>query len=87
MFSNDVLKLQEEFETNTNYTPNTFTYPFGAISKDSLIIVKDLGFKASLSCLAGVNHITKNPDCLYCLRRNNRPSGTSTEKFFEKLLK
>lgn len=84
--SNDILKLQEDFKTNTNYIPNTFTYPFGAISKDSLNIIKNLGFKASLSCETGVNHITKDPDCLYSLKRNNRPNNISTEKFFAKLL-
>lgn len=86
VLSNDILKLQEEFKFNTNYTPNTFTYPFGAISKDSLNIIKTLGFKASLSCENGVNHITKDKNCLYNLKRNNRPSNLSTEQFFAKLL-
>ena len=51
LLSTDVGKLQEEFQQNCNgYTPNTFTYPFGSISKESTPIVKSLGFKASLSC-------------------------------------
>ena len=88
LLTNDITKLQNEFKENCNgYTPNTFTYPFGAISKESIPIIKDLGFKASLSCTSGVNHITKDPECLYLLKRNNRISGTSTEKFFSKLLK
>lgn len=87
MLSCDILKLQEEFEKNTKYVPNTFTYPYGAISKESLNIVKNLGFKASLSCTAGVNYITKDPNCLYCLKRNNRPNNISSEQFFKKLLK
>jgi peptidoglycan/xylan/chitin deacetylase (PgdA/CDA1 family) len=87
LLSTDILKLQEEFKNNANYTPTAFTYPYGAISKESIPIIKQLGFKASLSCLAGVNHITKNPDCLYGLKRNNRPSGISTENFFKKILK
>ncbi len=86
LLTNDLQKLQEEFIKNTNYTPNTFTYPFGAISKDSIDIIKKLGFKASLSCESGVNHITKNINCLYCLKRNNRPSNISTENFFKGLL-
>lgn len=87
ILSNDIILLQQKFQENTGYTPNTFTYPFGSISKASIPIVKDLGFKASLSCSTGVNNITKNPDCLYCLRRNNRPSGISTYDFFKKILK
>ncbi len=87
VLSNDILKLQDAFKSNTNYVPNTFTYPFGAISKDSFGIIKDLGFKASLSCEKGVNYITKDTECLYLLKRNNRPSNISTEQFFKELLK
>lgn len=86
LLSQDINKLQKEFINNTNYTPNTFTYPYGAISKESLNIIKTLGFKASLSCNAGVNHITKNKDCLYGLKRNNRPNDISTYLFFKDLL-
>ena len=86
LLSQDINKLQKEFINNTNYTPNTFTYPYGAISKESLNIIKTLGFKASLSCNAGVNHITKNKDCLYGLKRNNRPNNISTYSFFKDLL-
>lgn len=83
----DVSKLQEEFKQNCDgYAPNTFTYPYGAISKESIPIIKSLGFKASLSCTAGVNYITKDPECLYLLKRNNRKSGISTERFFNKIL-
>lgn len=84
--SDDIQKLQEEFKNNTNYIPNTFTYPFGAISKESIDIIKQLGFKASLSCAKGINEITKDPNCLYMLKRNNRPSYISTEQFFKNLL-
>ncbi len=86
LLSNDILKLQEEFKVNTNYSPNTFTYPFGAISNDSINIIKNLGFKASLSCESGVNNITKDKNRLYNLKRNNRTSNISREQFFKKLL-
>lgn len=82
----DILKLQEEFKENTNYIPNTFTYPFGGISNDSVEIIKELGFKASLSCTSGINLITKNPDCLFKLKRNNRRGSVSTEQFFSNIL-
>lgn len=84
---NDLNKLQEEFKNNCNgYQPNTFTYPFGAVSKESNSIIKNLGFKASLSCTSGINIITKDPNCLYLLKRNNRVPEISTEQFFMKLL-
>ncbi len=87
VLSNDILTLQKKFWQNTGYMPNTFTYPFGSISKTSLPIIKQLGFKASLSCASGINYITKDPDCLYCLKRNNRPSGITSEDFFNNILK
>lgn len=85
--SEDILKLQKEFEENTNFVPNTFTYPFGAISKESIDIIKNMGFKASLSCEEGINYINKDKERLFLLKRNNRPSRISSEKFFSKLLK
>lgn len=81
----DILKLQQKFEENTNYTPQCFTYPFGGISNSSLNIIKELGFKASLSCEQGINKLTKNPNSLYLLKRYNRPSYISTYNFFQKI--
>ena len=85
ILKDDILKLQQEFEGNTNYTPKCFTYPFGAISNASLDIIKELGFKASLSCEQGINKLTKNPNSLYLLKRYNRPSYISTYNFFQKI--
>ena len=87
VLTSDLKKLQDEFETNTGYIPNTFTYPFGAISNASLDIIKQLGFKASLSCEEGINVITKDPECLYALKRFNRPNNISTKSFFKKFEK
>lgn len=83
--SNDLNKLQEEFREMTGYVPNTFTYPFGSMNDDSEKIIKELGFKASLSCQEGINKITKNTESLYSLKRYNRPYNTSTENFFRKI--
>lgn len=85
ILKDDILKLQQEFEGNTNYTPQCFTYPFGGISNSSLDIIKELGFKASLSCEQGINKLTKNPNSLYLLKRYNRPSYISTYNFFQKI--
>ena len=83
ILTSDLMKLQENFLLHTNTQPSTFTYPFGLISNESLDIIKELGFQASLSCKTGVNYITFEPECLYLLKRNNRPSGISTENFFK----
>lgn len=86
ILTEDVMRLQRDFQDMAFYTPNTFTYPFGAVSKESFPIIKEMGFKASLGCSSGVNYITKDPECLYLLKRNNRDNSTSTQSFFDKLL-
>lgn len=86
MLVSDVMKLQNKLTATCGITPNTFTYPFGAISKDSNEILKEMGFKATLTCLEGVNLINKEKkDPLYGLKRYNRPHGIPTEKFFKKI--
>ena len=84
MLTDDLSKLQDCLAQKSGITPTTFTYPFGAISKDSTSVVKALGFKASLSCYEKPNCITRDPDCLYELNRYNRANGLSTEKFMKK---
>lgn len=41
IISKDLIQLQQEFEENTEYKPNTFTYPYGAVSKESIAILKN----------------------------------------------
>ena len=86
IFTSDLSLLQEEFAQHTDYTPTAFTYPFGKIDKLSVELVKSMGFSASLSCYEGVNMITKDPQCLYQLKRNNRPQKMGTADFFKRKL-
>lgn len=82
----DLGKLQKTIEECTTIpTPITFTYPYGYICDASYQVIEDLGFKATLSCFERVNYINKDPACLYCLGRFNRPSGISSEAFFNRL--
>ncbi len=77
MLCGDLGKLQEEFETNTGVKPIAYTYPFGSVSNASFPIIKELGFRASLSCESGMNRITRNPECLYMLKRYLRTPSKS----------
>lgn len=79
LLNSDLGKLQDAFKTNSNYTPTTFTYPFGSVSNASFDIIKTMGFKASLSCESGMNHITRDPECLYMLKRYLRTPKKSAE--------
>ncbi|MGN1412071.1 MAG: polysaccharide deacetylase family protein [Oscillospiraceae bacterium] len=82
----DVGKLQQEFHNNIGKTPKVFAYPFGYISKESVPILKKLGFKATLNCYEKPNYITKDLDCLFGLNRYNRSASYSTDEYMKKLL-
>jgi peptidoglycan/xylan/chitin deacetylase (PgdA/CDA1 family) len=79
--TSDVSKLQSEFTTNTGVTPIVFTYPYGSTSRESVSILKSLGFKATFNCYEQPNYITKDLDCLFGLNRYNRSSSYSTEEY------
>ena len=79
LLTSDIQKLQDEFFQNTGYTPTTFTYPFGSVSEASFDIIKELGFKATLSCENKTNILTHNPECLYMLNRFIRTPSVSVK--------
>lgn len=65
----DLTALQDKFREQTGYTPIAYTYPFGSVSEESFGIIRDLGFRASLSCESGMNFVTRDPECLYMMKR------------------
>lgn len=77
----DIGKLQEEITQKTGCTPTTFAYPYGRSSNNTDAILKKLGFKATLTCDYGINNITKDPDCLFGLKRICRSHNQSMGKF------
>lgn len=84
----DIMKLQEKLKKETGYTPTAFTYPFGAFSDVSLDILLDMGFVSTLTCTEGMNEVIRgNPESLLQLKRYARKAGTSSEKYFAKILK
>lgn len=87
ILSNDVLKCQTFLMERSGITPTAFTYPFGAISSESVAILKDLGFKASFSCEQKMNLITRDPACLFGIYRFLRPTGEASAAYFESTVK
>ena len=71
---------------NTGYKPTAFTYPFGFISPESKMVIREIGYKASISSEGGINHISRETADLYGLKRVNRPSGKSSAEFFKDVL-
>ena len=83
----DINKLQSLLRNNCNVEPDAVAYPYGAYTNETLNIVKECGFKCTLTCEERINYITQGqPDSLYNLGRYNRPSGISSEEFFNKIL-
>ena len=85
--SEDINKSQELISKNIGFTPTAFFYPYGAKSDHSEEILKSLGFKATFLCESKVNTISRNPECLFGLKRFIRPPGVPTEKIFSKFKK
>lgn len=83
-FCSDVSKMQQCLEQNSGVCPNTFAYPFGLISEESNDYIKEMGFKASLSCRERENIITQDPNDLYELGRYNRSGLTDTQSIMKK---
>lgn len=69
----DLAQLQIKIAEATGVVPNTFTWPFGSYHEDAREVLKELGFKATLSCNGGINEIRKgDTESLYLLKRNLR---------------
>ena len=85
--STDIGLLNTELHNNCGISPAVFAYPFGALCRESLPVLRDNGIKISLTCREGMNYITRNPDCLYGIFRNNRSGLVSTEEYMHELTK
>lgn len=83
----DIGKLQSEIFSYTGNLPNTFTYPFGKSSENTEIVIRKLGFQATLSCDYGINLITKDPETLFGLKRICRSHGDTMENIIIKAQK
>ena len=87
VLSGDIGALQDKLEQLTGERPAAFVYPYGAVSPESVDVLRELGFAASYSVEQGVNTLRADKDMgqLFGLRRNNRPHGQSSEEFFSEM--
>lgn len=83
IFTEDTQKMQDLLRTYTKKDTLCFTYPFGYMCEETEEIIKELGFKMSLSCREGVNKLSRNSS-LFSLKRYNRPHGKGIEEILKK---
>lgn len=87
ILTDDLRKCSDELRRRCGVYTTCYTYPFGQISDDSIDIVKEMGFQASMSCREGINIILRDdPESLYLLKRTNRPHGIRSQDFINKIL-
>ncbi len=80
----DAQKTQILLSDNCGITPEVYTYPYGEITRSAEDILRDMGFKATLSCFDKQNIITRgNSDCLRCLCRALRDNKRSAAEILE----
>ena len=86
LINNDIEKFLSEYERITGEKTDIIAYPYG-IKNDTLKkLVREKGFKITLTCREEVNRISVG-DSLEELGRFNRPYGKSSKSFFEKIYK
>ena len=85
MLKEDLGLLKSELHANCGTEPAVFAYPFGALSPESLPVLRDSGILMTLTCREGMNYITRDPDCLYGIFRCNRSGLMSTGSYMADL--
>ena len=83
----DIGLLRTELHQNCGIVPTVFAYPYGALCRESLPVLRDSGILMTLTCREGMNYITRDPDCLYGIFRYNRSGLLSTTEYMERLTK
>lgn len=83
---NDIKKFKKDFERITGEKTDIFAYPYGIKNETLVTIVREKGFKITLTCREEINRISVG-DSLEELGRFNRPYGKSSKSFFEKIYK
>lgn len=83
--ADDLLLMQEKCRDHLREEPRALCYPYGFYTEESEKTAKELGFCLTFTCEQGVNFLTDSKDCLFGLKRNNRPHGADRAEFFQNL--
>ncbi len=88
----DLRLMQTRLADELGSPAQVFVYPFGALSPESEDVLRELGFRAALTCCDTANFITSGlaehgEGGLLVLGRLNRAPGLSTEEYMRRLLR
>lgn len=84
--SEDIQFMKEQIEAELGNTVNVFTYPFGYYTHLSEQVLKDLGYRSTLSTKSGLNVIVQgDPRTLYALKRINAGPEVPSEVLVNRL--
>lgn len=83
----DIITAQNYLKDNTGISPQCFVYPFGSKCEETEKIIKELGFKCTLTCTEEPNYISKSEDSLINLGRYRRDNGESMEALINRINK
>lgn len=83
----DLTAAQTMLTELVGVTPTAFTYPYGAMCAEALPVLKELGFRATLTCESRINRVTRQADSLMGLGRYLRPSGEDSKTYFDRIFK
>ena len=78
----DLGQMQEKMRLHLGKAADCFVYPFGAIGEGEEEIVKNLGFRCTMTCDSRISWITREPQSLFGIGRQLRPPDCSSEEFF-----
>ncbi|RJE90228.1 polysaccharide deacetylase family protein [Paenibacillus sp. 1011MAR3C5] len=82
----DIGGMADSIEQQLGNTVNVFTYPFGYYSHLSEQILKDMGYRVTLSTKSGISRIIKgDPDSLFALKRINGGPEVPSETLVARL--
>lgn len=83
----DISLAHNYLKENSGVSPNCFVYPFGEESKSTLNIIKEFGYKCTLTCTEKNNIISKDKESLYELGRFRRDSKENIETLMARIEK
>ena len=84
-FTGDVAEAQEDIWRMTRCLPMAFAYPYGKYDASTESMLEEMGFLATFTCDFGINKITRDPGCLFSLKRAGRSHGADMGTLLEKL--